>query len=98
MKCVLIINYTTIYDEWPYANATGLSKEFLGLPDNTSRIEFEQELVQRDSHVRWAYWIVAVAHVRICNLYTTFFNAVLFLKMETDLKVTKSLLLGRMLY
>ncbi|XP_032217767.1 major facilitator superfamily domain-containing protein 4A [Nematostella vectensis] len=57
-ECVYIVNYTTIVDEWPYANSTS------GI-DNTSTVFFSQESVYRDSHVRWAYWIVALCHLPV---------------------------------
>ncbi|KAK2571425.1 Sodium-dependent glucose transporter 1 [Acropora cervicornis] len=55
-RCVLVVNYTTIIDEWPYANSTS------GI-DNSTHIFHSQEEMQRDTHVRWAYWIVALMHV-----------------------------------
>lgn len=50
------MNYTTIIDEWPYANSTS------GI-DNSTHIFHTQEEMHRDTHVRWAYWIVALLHV-----------------------------------
>ena len=55
-RCVLVVNYTTIIDEWPYANSTS------GI-DNSTHIFHTQEETHRDTHVRWAYWIVALVHV-----------------------------------
>jgi len=55
-RCVLVVNYTTIIDEWPYANSTS------GI-DNSTHIFHTQEEMHRDTHVRWAYWIVALLHV-----------------------------------
>lgn len=55
-RCVLVVNYTTIIDEWPYANST------TGI-DNSTHIFHTQEEMHRDTHVRWAYWIVALLHV-----------------------------------
>ena len=57
-KCVMVVNYTTIIDEWPYANSTS------GI-DNSTQIYHTQEEMHRDTHVRWAYWIVALLHVSI---------------------------------
>ena len=59
-RCVLVVNYTTIIDEWPYANSTS------GI-DNSTHIFHSQEEMQRDTHVRWAYWIVALMHVSTAN-------------------------------
>ena len=61
-KCVIVVNYTTIIDEWPYANSSS------GL-DNSSHVVNTQEHEHRDTHVRWAYWIVALLHVSgACHL------------------------------
>ncbi|XP_074609842.1 sodium-dependent glucose transporter 1B-like isoform X2 [Acropora palmata] len=57
-RCVLVVNYTTIIDEWPYANSTS------GI-DNSTHIFHSQEEMQRDTHVRWAYWIVALMHLPV---------------------------------
>ena len=57
-RCVLVVNYTTIIDEWPYANSTS------GI-DNSTQVFHTQEETHRDTHVRWAYWIVALVHVSI---------------------------------
>ena len=54
----MVVNYTTIIDEWPYANSTS------GI-DNSTQIYHTQEEMHRDTHVRWAYWIVALIHVSI---------------------------------
>ena len=54
----MVVNYTTIIDEWPYANSTS------GI-DNSTQIYHTQEEMHRDTHVRWAYWIVALLHVSI---------------------------------
>ncbi|CAH3178472.1 unnamed protein product [Porites lobata] len=57
-KCVMVVNYTTIIDEWPYANSTS------GI-DNSTQIYHTQEEMHRDTHVRWAYWIVALLHLPV---------------------------------
>ncbi|KAJ7377667.1 glucose transmembrane transporter [Desmophyllum pertusum] len=57
-RCVLVVNYTTIIDEWPYANSTS------GI-DNSTHIFHTQEEMHRDTHVRWAYWIVALVHLPV---------------------------------
>lgn len=62
-RCVLVVNYTTIIDEWPYANSTS------GI-DNSTHIFHTQEEMHRDTHVRWAYWIVALLHVSMTRRST----------------------------
>ena len=62
-RCVLVVNYTTIIDEWPYANST------TGI-DNSTHIFHTQEEMHRDTHVRWAYWIVALVHVSMTRRST----------------------------
>ena len=59
---MLVVNYTTIIDEWPYANST------TGI-DNSTHIFHTQEEMHRDTHVRWAYWIVALLHVSMSRSY-----------------------------
>ncbi|KXJ13960.1 Major facilitator superfamily domain-containing protein 4 [Exaiptasia diaphana] len=78
-KCEYMINYTTIVDEWPYANST---TEL----DNTSSVFYTQESVHRESHVRWAYWIVALAHLPVIFglLWLSFTRKLKKMKEEMD--------------